>query len=285
MPGRFVAKTMPWKANTLPRVTLAGRFPMTPPDCNRTFRNPLRVALHLHDYAGTIRLGKTRVSLEPGDVTLSPRDGDSTYDLATGGSHLCVHFEPSADSGEPSPGRVLKLPLHYRPGSDGPAMRERFLRIIDHYRRAGHRAGVAAWAAAAALQETLLWLGMRRSERPAVYRSLRAEQALERLLRAVDERMGEPLSVARLTEESGLSPYYVSRLFRQSHGMNLPHYLRLRRVEVARHLLISSDLGVGQIGAEVGIPDPQYFNKVFRRVTGQSPAAYRLERSQERGGD
>jgi AraC-like DNA-binding protein len=49
-------------------------------------------------------------------------------------------------------------------------------------------------------------------------------------------------------------------------------------MELARHLLVSSSLGVAEVGRRVGLPDPQYFNKQFRRVAGASPLAYRQQR-------
>jgi two-component system response regulator YesN len=81
--------------------------------------------------------------------------------------------------------------------------------------------------------------------------------------------------IGDLAKGVGLSADYVARLFARRYGMTVQHYLLLRRVELARHLLISSDLRVSEIGREVGLPDPQYFNKQFRRVVGQSPVAFR----------
>ena len=81
----------------------------------------------------------------------------------------------------------------------------------------------------------------------------------------------------------GLSTDYVARVFARRYGMRLQHYLLLRRIELARHLLVSSDLPVSEIGRQVGLPDPQYFNKQFRRVAGREsprlspPARHRLK--------
>ena len=45
---------------------------------------------------------------------------------------------------------------------------------------------------------------------------------------------------------------------------------------MARHLFETSDLPVKDVAAAVGIPDPQYFNKQFRRINGMSPTSFLL---------
>ena len=45
----------------------------------------------------------------------------------------------------------------------------------------------------------------------------------------------------------------------------------------ARYLLESTDLPVAAVGVRVGVPDPQYFNKLVRRFLGQSPSSIREE--------
>jgi hypothetical protein len=82
----------------------------------------------------------------------------------------------------------------------------------------------------------------------------------------------------------GLSADYVARLFARRYGMTLQHYLLLRRVELARHLLVSSGLLVSEIGWQVGMPDPHYFNKQFRRVVGQGPLAFRRQQARRSRG-
>jgi AraC-like DNA-binding protein len=245
------------------------------------------IALHLHDYAGDMWIGKRRFRLRPGDITLSPNFMTSRYALATSGSHLCIHFFPPSVT--PRNGRV-QLPLHSRLGPQTVAARERFWRIIDHARQSGNKPdSPAGCAASASLQEFLLWLHLQNRRGTAPRRSSLAEEALVKLGAAIDASLAKPMLIRELAAPVGLSADYVARLFARRYGMTLQHYLLLRRVELARHLLVSSDLPISEIGRRAGIPDPQYFNKQFRRVVGQSPLVYRRlharksSRSQERG--
>ena len=122
----------------------------------------------------------------------------------------------------------------------------------------------------------MLWLAAR-VQRPAVVstRASQAERALARAEEYLDRRLAQPLSVPRLAEVVGLSQSHLARCFRARHGVTIPRYLLTRRVELAQQLLITTDLSIREIGRRVGWPDPQRFNKQFRRITGRSPSAFR----------
>jgi AraC-like DNA-binding protein len=263
-----------WPLRYLPPLRATGTFPMAVPDCNRSYRSPT-AALHLHDYAGDIWIGPTRFGLEPGDLTISPHNVTSRYELKETGTHLCIHFVPPPAGLR---GATAKLPLHLRLGPQTATARERFWRTIDHARQAGGNADSAAGcAASASMQELLLWLHEQSRRGAAPRRSSLMEEALAKLSHAIETSLHKPMLLSELAAGVGLSADYVARLFAKRYGMTLQHYLLLRRVELARHLLLSSDLLVSEIGGRVGMPDPQYFNKQFRRVAGVSPLAYRRQ--------
>lgn len=273
-----------WPLRCLPNLVgqSAGTFPMMAPACNRTYQTPT-VALHLHDYVGDWWVGEKRYRLEPGDITLSPPNIPTRYFLPESGSHLCIHFFPEEGSGD------FQIPLHMRLGAQTAAARERFWRAIDHMRQVGRETDSPARAAASAsLQELLLWLSLHTKPGTAPRRDSLAEEALAKLKKTIDASLAKPMLVGELAAGVGLSADYVARLFVRRYGMTLQHYLLQRRIELARHLLVSSDLLVSEIGRQVGLPDPQYFNKQFRRVAGQSPLAYRRQkthRAKKRKGD
>jgi AraC-like DNA-binding protein len=241
------------------------------PQCNRPYQDAT-VALHLHDYAGTVWIGKSRFRLEPGDVTLTPSRAISRYELAQSGEHLCVHFHPLTPG---RPAERLGLPLHVRLGARAVLARERFWRVIDyHWQSRQKKDSAAGSAASACLQEMLLWLYLQGQAGQDSSRTHSREDAPMQLRTIMDAALASRLTVPDLAKQIGLSADYASRLFRQKYRMTIPRYLLLKRIELARHLLVSSDLPVREVGKQSGIPDPQYFNKQFRRITGQSPRAY-----------
>ncbi|MEU6357590.1 helix-turn-helix domain-containing protein, partial [Streptomyces sp. NPDC047072] len=104
---------------------------------------------------------------------------------------------------------------------------------------------------------------------PAHLTALRAAEA------HVEERLAGPLSVPEIARAAGVSPTHLTRLFRADTGLTVVGYIRRRRMERARHLLVSSTLAIPAIAATVGIPDLQAFNKTCRRELGAAPRAVR----------
>lgn len=270
--------TLAWSTLHRPEVVRAGRYPMLEESRGFIYRSPT-VALHQHDYEGHMHIGETRYELRPGDLTLTPAEVDSHYHLPRNGYHLCIHFRHIADAPPELP-HALKLPLHLRLGSGSNSIRQRIWWITDLHRRAGHtdarKRALALAAASAGLQELMLSLALLEPEElPVEATSTRVEKAMLRLIELIETRLKDVLAIPALAEESGLSQNYLARVFRRRYGMAMPHFILLRRIELARHLLTTSEATVKQVAHEVGLPDVQHFNKQFRRVAGVSPSAYR----------
>ncbi|MEK3836661.1 MULTISPECIES: response regulator [unclassified Paenibacillus] len=78
-----------------------------------------------------------------------------------------------------------------------------------------------------------------------------------------------------------LSKNYFANLFRKEVGESFLEYLTRIRIEKAKNLL-TGELKAGDIGSLVGIQDPKYFSKVFKKITGVSPSEYRALVRKER---
>lgn len=100
---------------------------------------------------------------------------------------------------------------------------------------------------------------------------------VERMTRFIASQARQPLSLRDLVEFMQLSPATVGRLFRQHLKTTPVHWIRNMRMERAKTLLRTQRLSVAQVGAQVGIADPYYFSKCFKRHTGQSPSDYRRQ--------
>lgn len=85
----------------------------------------------------------------------------------------------------------------------------------------------------------------------------------------------EPWTLDHLARRVGLSPTYLSRLFREHVGLPPLAYLARLRAERAAVLLAQTDMGVAEVGMAVGWVDPNYFTRRFRALSGLSPRAYR----------
>lgn len=242
-----------WPVAIIPRIAVAGRFRLGDRGHETRYRGSVH-ALHLHDYAGRMRLAGSERAIAPGDMTISPAGLASSYDLDAAGQHWCIHFTAdAADDG-------VALPLHV---TGQTSARERMAHIAALHCRDG---AVAAAQAGLALQALLLDLAAPTPTQP---------NAAERAAAVIDARFAEPLDVAMIAAAVDRSPAHLARAFRARYATTIPHRLIARRVEHARYLLESTDLPIWRIAERVGIPDPQHFNKTVRRLTGASPSAIR----------
>jgi AraC-like DNA-binding protein len=93
--------------------------------------------------------------------------------------------------------------------------------------------------------------------------------------------LAEPLSVADMAARAHLSPSHFSAIFRQRFGVSPHQYLLHLRVQRAQELLLTSHYSLAQISEQCGFADVHHFSKVFKRVFGLPPGAYR-DRQQRR---
>lgn len=68
---------------------------------------------------------------------------------------------------------------------------------------------------------------------------------------------------------------YFCKMFKQQFGQNFTSYVAEYRIGEAKKLLVQPNVNVKEVGERVGYPDSNYFTKVFKRMTGESPSEYR----------
>lgn len=85
----------------------------------------------------------------------------------------------------------------------------------------------------------------------------------------------EPVTLDNLSKEAGLSPAYLSALFKRETGLPLADFIQLQRVEEAKNLLRFSDYRISEISAYLAFSSQSYFTSVFKRHTGMTPKKYR----------
>lgn len=82
-------------------------------------------------------------------------------------------------------------------------------------------------------------------------------------------------SLVELSEIIGVSKSYLSRIFRLDTGISLWDYLNRFRIQKAKELLLRTDDSITAIALVVGYEDTGYFSRVFRKIAGCSPRAFR----------
>ena len=89
----------------------------------------------------------------------------------------------------------------------------------------------------------------------------------------------DPINVAGLIRDSGLSKAYFHKCFRQYTGKTPVELITSLRMEKAKTLLCMTDNPVAEISSVCGYDDPVYFSYLFKRSTGISPTQYRTLRT------
>jgi AraC-like DNA-binding protein len=89
------------------------------------------------------------------------------------------------------------------------------------------------------------------------------------------EHLAEPLSSTDLQRTSCLGPTQLHALFRELTGYSPVDYLRRLRIDSARELLSNPSLSIKEVASQTGFSDPNHFSRVFTRVDGVPPTAYR----------
>ena len=121
-------------------------------------------------------------------------------------------------------------------------------------------------------------------EQPAAPASATVSQGLapwqiRRVLAQVDSNLDTTIRNKDLAAVARLCESHFNVAFRKSVGQSPHEYIIRRRMERAQCLMLSTDKGLSEIAAECGLADQPHFTRLFRRVVGESPAAWRRARA------
>jgi AraC family transcriptional regulator len=98
---------------------------------------------------------------------------------------------------------------------------------------------------------------------------------LERTREALNGNLAERLTLAALAAEAGVHPVHLAAAFRAAYGTTVGQYLRARRIEEARSVLLDRRRSINEVALSCGFSSQSHFTRVFRKHTGTTPWAYR----------
>jgi len=91
----------------------------------------------------------------------------------------------------------------------------------------------------------------------------------------IREHFADELSLGQVAKAVNTSTFYFCKMFKKFTGINFTEFLSRVRIESARNLLLNPNLRISEIAYEVGFQSLTHFNRVFKKVTGQSPTEFR----------
>jgi AraC-like DNA-binding protein len=93
--------------------------------------------------------------------------------------------------------------------------------------------------------------------------------------RFIEEHSAEELSLSKVAKAVNISTNHLSEKFKQVTGINFVDYVASARFEDARDLLQNSNRRISEIAFAAGFQSLSQFNRVFKKLSGKSPNAYR----------
>ena len=107
-------------------------------------------------------------------------------------------------------------------------------------------------------------------------------ERMSEIVRYINGHYAEELSLQRLAEKFYVSPYYLSRSFKEATGFAFVEYVNNVRINEAKKWLERSSMKAGLIAKKVGFGSVTHFGRVFKSVTGHTPLHYRPGRREGR---
>ncbi|MBN2222774.1 MAG: AraC family transcriptional regulator [Vallitaleaceae bacterium] len=101
---------------------------------------------------------------------------------------------------------------------------------------------------------------------------------LQEISRLLQENYERKISLDDIAHEVGLNKYYISHLFKEVMHCSIPDYLNVLRVNRAVHLITTTQSKILDISLDCGFDSQRHFNRVFKEITGATPAQYRNKR-------
>jgi AraC-like DNA-binding protein len=217
--------------------------------------------------------GSARYHLTAGDAYYVLPNGREAYQWNTAVQMLCIvpqaRFTRVSYYDQPLAEQPPPVPLYHHTGRPyGLAMRA----TLDGLNALAWQDGTGAGPD---LARALVRLALHECrEQPSQPAPSKRQATFDRIRHWLEHCFAEDINRETTARQFGITPSYLSRLFRDMADVPFHQYLTDLRIGHARDLLRQTTLSVKEIGDQCGFPDPVHFVRRFRQITGQSPGRY-----------
>lgn len=91
----------------------------------------------------------------------------------------------------------------------------------------------------------------------------------------IAEHLSEEISLTDVARAANMSEFYFCKVFRRFTGLTFTNYLSRTRIEAVKEKLLNPHVRVSEAAFAAGFQSLSQFNRMFRRIEGESPSAYR----------
>lgn len=106
-------------------------------------------------------------------------------------------------------------------------------------------------------------------------RQLKINSIIEKADNYLKENYTEDITLEDIARVVNLSPYYFSRFYKEASGINFIDRLINIRIDKAKYYFENTDLSLKEVSGMVGYQDPNYFSKLFKKITGYTSTEYK----------
>ncbi|MDF2835094.1 MAG: two component transcriptional regulator, AraC family [Paenibacillus sp.] len=100
-------------------------------------------------------------------------------------------------------------------------------------------------------------------------------KVLTRAKKYIQAHLGHPINLTEVSQETHVTPQYLSKLFREKSGETFIEYMTRLRVEEAKRLLSEPGVKIYEVADLVGYSNWKHFSRVFKQYTGYGPSDYK----------
>lgn len=107
------------------------------------------------------------------------------------------------------------------------------------------------------------------------------QTVVERVIAYIKLHQNKEITREELANHVFLNPDYLTRLFKKKMGLSISDYLLNERLQVAKELLMKTDMPVSGIAVHVGYANFSHFSRMFKKYAGVNPLEFRQKYEQE----
>ena len=98
---------------------------------------------------------------------------------------------------------------------------------------------------------------------------------IQRAVLYINDNYHTDISRSAVAGQAGMSASHFSRMFRKVMGVSYQEYVNSKRITKAMKLLCTSPQSITEIAISLGFADTTGFGRIFKKLTGHTPSAYR----------
>lgn len=100
---------------------------------------------------------------------------------------------------------------------------------------------------------------------------------VNKVIEFIFRNLNREISLKELADYCRLSPSYLSAVFKKETGQSVLSFVTEKKIQYACSLLTDTEFQIQEVARHLGYEDVSYFTRVFGKVTGMTPSAYRQQ--------